>query len=149
MAILREAKRVCKKQGFIAVREPHCKSYIFYPENEFFNDGLQLAHRANRLMERDLNIGKRLKSLFLDLELNDIICTASCDWQSSQEQVTQVCDALISDWQSSPWSETVRNEQWVTEEWISELLIHLENFGKDPTAFLCIPWMEAIGVVGH
>ena len=149
LAILREAKRVCKEHGIIASREPYCKSYIFYPENEFFKRGLELAHRANRLMGRDLNIGSKLKSLFMDFQLVDIQCTASCDWQSDEKQVRQVCDALISDWQDSPWSETVRKEKWVTNEWISELLVQLKNFSQDPTTFLCIPWMEAVGVVSH
>lgn len=144
---LKELKRVTKPGGIVAAREPIFECYIIYPDNEVFKESIKLATLAVNALDSDFNLGKKLKTLFNKANFSKVSITVSCETQATQTKVKNVCDSLLEDWRSSPWSQYIQEHKLVDKKMISQYLKATLDFSEHPDAFLSIPWGQAIGWV--
>lgn len=144
---LNELRRVTKMGGLIAAREPIFECYIIYPDDIIFKESIRQATVAVNSLDSDFNLGKKLGYLFFQAGLKDIMLSASCESQVSQAAVKAVCDSLLEDWATAPWSQYIREHRMVDEATIKHYLKAIKAFPDLPGAFLSIPWGQVIGRV--
>lgn len=147
LAGLKELKRVTKPGGFVAVREPIFECYIIYPDDEVFKESIKIATHAVNALKSDFNLGKKLKSLFYQANVENIVVSATCESQANLAEIKKVCQSLQEDWHSAPWSHYIRKHQLASEAQISQYLQAIQRFANHPEAFLSIPWGQGIGFV--
>lgn len=64
-----------------------------------------------------------------------------------EQAVRAVCNSLLEDWQSAPWSQYIRTHQLADEPMIQQYLKAINAFPDLPGAFLSVPWGQIIARV--
>lgn len=141
---LDEIRRVTKPGGIIACREPIFECYIIYPDSGLFKESIRLATYAVNSLGSDFNLGKKLKSIFTEEYFSSTSFSLSCESQISSAAVQRLCNSLLEDWDSSPWSQYIRENNLADEDTIASYIQAIKEVSQSPHAILSIPWGEAV-----
>lgn len=143
---LRELKRVVKRGGIVASREPDFDTYLFYPDNPLILEAMSLGKKALSCIGGDFNIGRKLKKLFVEEGLDPTLASATCDtYGGTSFSLQEACEAMSHDWKNSPWGNYVLEQEWATPEQIEKFQQAFLTLGRDPGGFICLTWFELIG----
>lgn len=98
VAALREMRRVCKPEGFVAVRDSDYKGFTWWPAVPELDEWLELYRKVARSNNAEPDAGRRLKGWALAAGLHVVSSTAGVWCFSSPEDVA---------WWGGMWAERV------------------------------------------
>lgn len=143
VAAVIEQKRVTKNGGLVAARDPYNgHKDLFYPRNQLLEEALILYHQSIIDNGGDLELGIKLKKLFISADLKDIQHTLFCDNYSSEKASALFAQAMIK----LPYNQKLIANGKITLEKLQQYQQAWIDFGKVPGAYYGFMWGEAIGL---
>lgn len=140
-----EMIRVVKPGGLVAAREPDMQTYLFYPDNHFILEAMDLGIKALGNVGGDFSLGRKLKKLFSLSRFDKINASASCDtYGGAGISLQEACYAMINDWKEAPWGKYVLEKKWATEEQIEDYCRAFAALANDPGGFISLTWFEVV-----
>ncbi|HVY72221.1 MAG TPA: methyltransferase domain-containing protein [Verrucomicrobiae bacterium] len=140
---LREAWRVLRPGGLLALRSPDWGGFLLSPERADVRSALEYFKAMQLYHGGDVFVGRKMKGLLSHAGFKNIATTASYE---TCEPLAYFTDFLAARIETSLTRDHAVARGWSTEERVQQMISGLRQFGKEPTAFFALSWCEVIGV---
>lgn len=144
VAVLREARRVVKREGIVAARDADYAGVIWYPLLPGLARWLSLYERVHRSNGGEPNAGRHLKAWAMGAGFTDVQSTASIWCFTSDED---------REWWGSMWEERVLESAFAedamkkglaTQGDLNEISAAWREWAEHPAAWLAMPHGEIL-----
>jgi SAM-dependent methyltransferase len=141
---LQEMRRVLRPGGLLGVRAGDADGLIVAPQNSEPAKLAPLVKQMQALHGHDACIGKHLRGLFHQAGCVGVVASASCDYWGTPESLGAWVEAARS--LVGPDGPLARLGL-IDAERAAQLAAGLRAWAEDPSAFLALPYCEAVGQV--
>jgi ubiquinone/menaquinone biosynthesis C-methylase UbiE len=142
MAVLREARRVARPGGVIAVSDIDWDGELVYPSSPLLRRSSEITRRLRR--ETSPYVGKRLRSLLIEAGFSRCVATARAVSYGDPVQVREFAEATAA-YLEAPAFDRAIDAGWTTPDERAAIVQTWRAWGEEPGAFVARVWCEAVG----
>jgi ubiquinone/menaquinone biosynthesis C-methylase UbiE len=140
----REAYRVLKPLGLLAVRDVDADSVVWGHHNDLIRklDELFVAWHQSR--GSDITLGKQLPNILRQAGFTNTIKSVSADTKGTLEETRSHAQITIS-LLDGPFGRDIVDNGWVDRSVVKQLMENIREWGEHPDAFFANVHVEVIG----
>jgi ubiquinone/menaquinone biosynthesis C-methylase UbiE len=141
-----ELKRVVKKGGIVAVREPDFGGWLHHPVSPIFQEAIDYREKALLANGFQPHLGRKLREIFYKLDFKNTIGSASNEYSGDKKSIGIIGNFWAKDMLKSPYHKKMIENGEVTIAKLHEYSKAWLDFIKIPYAFVSRTWCEVVGI---